>query len=208
MQTASNGTFGHCPESASHHTMLKLTCETFWPLKDLDTFTATFVALEACLLPPIQEAHRIGTYCHIGISEKQKKGGKISAQFTCSRGGCPVSSSLLSSFLAWGKSITSRFPAFCSPLFIPFLHEFRQWRLLSAIVPGDAAFLCGASMSYIAFSTSRASSSSPRCLNLINLDNLVFAKSLCEIYWSIYKFILFTYLSMCVCVCLFVYLFL
>lgn len=72
MQTASNGTFGHCPESASHHTMLKLTCETFWPLKDLDTFTATFVALEACLLPPIQEAHRIGTYCHIGISEKKK----------------------------------------------------------------------------------------------------------------------------------------
>lgn len=73
MQTASNGTFGHCPESASHHTMLKLTCETFWPLKDLDTFTATFVALEACLLPPIQEAHRIGTYCHIGISEKKKR---------------------------------------------------------------------------------------------------------------------------------------
>jgi hypothetical protein len=62
-------------------------------------------------------------------------------------------------------------------------------------------------MSYIAFSTSRASSSSPRCLNLINLDNLVFAKSLCEIYWSIYKFIMFTYLSMCVCVYLFIYLF-
>lgn len=66
---------GHCPESASHHIMLNLTCKTFWPLKDLDTFTAAIVALEVCSTPPVQELRRI-PHRHIWASLK-----KMAAKF-------------------------------------------------------------------------------------------------------------------------------
>ena len=142
--------FAHIILASASTASSKLCVEYCWVCTMYIIFVCIIWVLQSCRFtgPQFQWKVRRGRLLVMQIFDTESRNGWC----TCSRGGCPVSSSLLSSFLAFWRKLAQP------------MRKTRTPGLYSFLEAEDATFLCGASMSYIAFSTIRASSSSPRCL--------------------------------------------